>query len=133
MVVSAGTYVRALVRDLGVALGCGAAVASLRRTAIGPLSVDGALAVPADKGALRDAARGTLVPIDAMPLDLPSVILTSPADSARFSAGVAVTIDPVPLEGETLAAVRGPEGTLLGVGLAAGRSLSPRVVLPREG
>jgi tRNA U55 pseudouridine synthase TruB len=30
MVVSAGTYVRALVRDLGAFLGCGAAVASLR-------------------------------------------------------------------------------------------------------
>lgn len=32
---SKGTYVRSLVRDLGEALGCGAAVSALRRTAIG--------------------------------------------------------------------------------------------------
>ncbi len=133
MVVSAGTYVRALVRDLGVALGCGAAVASLRRTVIGPLSVDGALAVPADKQALRDAVRGRLIPIDAMPLELPSVVLTSDADSSRFAAGVAVTIDSATLAPETLAAVRSPAGTLLGVGYASEGSLRPRVVLPREG
>ena len=32
---SKGTYVRSLVRDLGEALGCGATVSALRRTAIG--------------------------------------------------------------------------------------------------
>ena len=40
--VSTGTYVRALARDLGRALGCGAHLDSLRRTAVGPFSVDDA-------------------------------------------------------------------------------------------
>jgi tRNA pseudouridine55 synthase len=48
-----GTYVRALARDLGAALGCGAYCATLRRTGIGPFSVD-------------DAGR-FLEPVDAVP------------------------------------------------------------------
>lgn len=39
-----GTYIRALARDIGDALGCGALCASLRRTKIGELSVDDAVA-----------------------------------------------------------------------------------------
>lgn len=44
---STGTYVRALVRDLGRALGCGATLASLRRVRIGPYRV--AEALPLDR------------------------------------------------------------------------------------
>lgn len=40
LTVSTGTYVRALARDLGEALGCGAHVTAMRRTGIGPVSVD---------------------------------------------------------------------------------------------
>ncbi|CED91184.1 tRNA pseudouridine(55) synthase TruB [Actinomyces succiniciruminis] len=36
---SSGTYVRALARDLGTALGCGAHLTALRRTEVGPFSV----------------------------------------------------------------------------------------------
>ncbi len=43
LVCSAGTYVRALARDLGEALGCGAYVLELRRCAIGPYRVEDAL------------------------------------------------------------------------------------------
>jgi tRNA pseudouridine55 synthase len=38
-----GTYVRTLVHDMGTALGCGAALASLRRTRIGPYKVEDAV------------------------------------------------------------------------------------------
>lgn len=38
-----GTYIRALARDLGEALGCGAHLSSLRRTAVGAFHVDQAL------------------------------------------------------------------------------------------
>jgi tRNA pseudouridine55 synthase len=40
---SAGTYIRALARDLGVALGCGAHLRSLRRTAVGSFVIDEAV------------------------------------------------------------------------------------------
>jgi tRNA pseudouridine55 synthase len=38
-----GTYIRSLARDLGVALGTGGHLQSLRRTAVGPYHVDQAL------------------------------------------------------------------------------------------
>src|SRR5262249_47965477 len=43
IVCGSGTYVRALVRDLGERLGCGAVMTSLRRTFIGPFTVETAL------------------------------------------------------------------------------------------
>ena len=132
IVVSTGTYVRALVRDLGVALGCGAAVASLRRTTIGPLRVDDALNLPGQRASLRDAIRSRLIPIDAMPLDLPSIALTSPVDAMRFAAGGVVTVDPARPQDAVLAAVRDDGGRLLGVGQAGDGILRPRMVLPRE-
>ena len=42
MTVSTGTYVRAVARDLGRALGCGAHVIEMRRTAIGPAGAESA-------------------------------------------------------------------------------------------
>jgi len=44
--VSGGTYLRSLARDIGTALGCGAHLGTLRRTAVGPLRL--ADAVPPD-------------------------------------------------------------------------------------
>jgi len=40
---SSGTYVRALARDIGEKLGCGAYLTALRRTSIGPYRVDNAV------------------------------------------------------------------------------------------
>jgi tRNA pseudouridine55 synthase len=131
MVVSTGTYVRAVVRDLGTVLGCGAAVASLRRMAIGPLSVDAALSPPAERDLLRGAVSDHLIPIDAMPLDLPSVALPSPVDATRFAAGGVVSLPAELVEDSALAAVRDDDGHLLGVGRRAAGTLEPRMVLPR--
>ncbi len=46
VVVRGGYYVRALVRDLGRALGCGAHLAGLRRTSIGPYEDPGGGGAP---------------------------------------------------------------------------------------
>jgi tRNA pseudouridine55 synthase len=55
--VSAGTYVRSLARDIGAALGCGAHLTALRRTAVGPLRLADAVAPEAVTwDALQDAA-----------------------------------------------------------------------------
>lgn len=131
MVVSAGTYVRAVVRDLGLALGCGAAVASLRRTAIGPLDVVGAVTFPRERSSWGDAFRSGLIPLDAMPLDLPSVALHSAGDAHRFAAGGFVPIDTAHLRDTSQVAVRDEGGRLLGVGDAIQGTVRPRVVLPR--
>ncbi|MBI2645336.1 tRNA pseudouridine(55) synthase TruB [Candidatus Uhrbacteria bacterium] len=43
--VSSGTYIRALARDIGVHLGCGAYCETLKRTAIGPYSLTDAIRI----------------------------------------------------------------------------------------
>lgn len=72
---SAGFYVRSLARDLGEALGTGAHLAALRRTASGEFTIDGAVALEhalADLEAARRAAR----PLRDLLLDCPAVRLT---------------------------------------------------------
>lgn len=51
VVCSTGTYIRALARDLGAALAVGGHLTALRRTRVGPFSVEGALPVLADRDA----------------------------------------------------------------------------------
>jgi tRNA pseudouridine55 synthase len=53
---SKGTYVRALARDVGADLGVGAHLTALRRTAIGPYTVEAAWALDALVTALTDEA-----------------------------------------------------------------------------
>jgi tRNA pseudouridine55 synthase len=69
---SSGTYVRALARDLGAALGCGGAAATIRRTAVGAFRADEAVPLHA----LRDRPLAeTLVPLDRALAHLPRVEL----------------------------------------------------------
>lgn len=63
---SAGTYIRALARDLGEDLGCGAYLAALTRTASGPFRVSEAHELDTVRAALTDgSAAGILLPVDA--------------------------------------------------------------------
>jgi tRNA pseudouridine55 synthase len=119
------------VRDLGADLGCGAAVASLRRTAIGPIRVEDASGLPLEPGALREAARERLIPIDAMPLTLASIVLRSPADGVAFCSGRTVALAGEPATDTGMFAVRDESGRLLGVGSTGEGTLRPRVVLPQ--
>ncbi len=58
--VSTGTYVRSLARDMGRALSCGAHLKSLRRTSIGPFSVESAVTLDdLDAGRIGAAATRT--------------------------------------------------------------------------
>jgi tRNA pseudouridine55 synthase len=132
LVVSAGTYVRAAVRDLGALLGCGAAVASLRRVGIGPFEVADAIVPPEGRAELRDAVRQRLVSLDAIPLSLPSLLLTTQTQAVAFRAGRAVIAIEAEPPDERLVAVRDADGRLLGVGTAGGVELKPRVVLSEK-
>ena len=62
---SAGTYVRALARDLGERLACGAYLAALVRTASGPFALTGAHTLEAIRqGAADGTLEGLLLPLD---------------------------------------------------------------------
>jgi tRNA pseudouridine55 synthase len=84
---SKGTYVRTLAEDIGAALGCGAHLSSLRRTASGPLTIEAAITLDA-LAALPDADRDThLLPPDALLADWPEHRLPA-HDAARFLTGL---------------------------------------------
>lgn len=61
---SKGTYMRSLARDVGAALGCGAHLASLRRTAVGDLRVEDAIPWEELKRLRAQDLRATLWPAE---------------------------------------------------------------------
>jgi len=90
--VSRGTYVRTLAHDLGEALGCGAHLTSLRRTAIGSYHVEAALRPDAASGSTVEAFRARALP-PARAVDfLPSVRLL-PEEAARLKHGHAPVVE----------------------------------------
>jgi tRNA pseudouridine55 synthase len=80
-----GTYIRSLARNLGERLGCGALVQRLRRTRVGPFTVDEALTLEAE----ASTARARLLPIELAVAELPRVILPD-AELHRLCRGQAV-------------------------------------------
>jgi tRNA pseudouridine55 synthase len=108
---SKGTYVRVLAEDLGRALGCGAHLAALRRTRVGPLELDDAVSVAALEEMEPEARRACLRPVDALLGTLPSVTL-DPELTARFRQGQRLAIDAQPRGGRIR--VYGADTTLLG-------------------
>lgn len=99
---SKGTYVRTLVEDLGEALGPGAHVSALRRTALGPFGEDvrlcrlDALAATAEHG--LEALDEALLPMEAALTDWPDVRL--PDDAAFYvRQGQAVWVPKAPADG----------------------------------
>jgi tRNA pseudouridine55 synthase len=82
-----GTYVRSLARDLGERLGCGALVQTLRRTHVGPFTVEGALTLDAD----AETARGRVLPMEMAVADLPRLVLPE-RDVKRLCQGQTVAV-----------------------------------------
>jgi tRNA pseudouridine55 synthase len=117
---SAGTYVRALARDLGEACGSAAHLAALRRTGSGRFTVDEARSVD-------DMERGdfTLLPPGAAVRHLPAQQLDD-LDARRICRGQNVTALP-DLRGDVAALCHGDD--LIAVGVRDGESWRPKVVL----
>lgn len=133
---SAGTYVRALARDLGDRLGCGAYLGGLVRTASGPFTLDGALTLDALRAAAAaggpDGIRALLLPPDTGLEALPAVTLSeSEIDDAakgRFvrpsgGVGAAPADEPVRLIDSS--------GVIVGIGRRDGNRIAPTKILPR--
>jgi tRNA pseudouridine55 synthase len=118
--VSAGTYIRALARDLGERLGVGGHLTALRRETIGELHVDHA--VPAD----RIEAGVPLLPPHAVLPGLPAVELD--AAGVADAAHGRVLAGPPELDGPALLM---HDGRLVAVARAASGRLQPEVVLER--
>ncbi len=116
VVCGGGTYVRVLVADVGDALGCGAHLTELRRTAIGAFAVERA-SPPEDPGMPKPMA-------DAV-AHLPRVVL-DPEEAV--AAGHGRVLGPTGLHGPY--AVFSPEGALVGVYEDDGTKGRPAVIVP---
>jgi tRNA pseudouridine55 synthase len=111
---SKGTYIRTLVEDLGRALGCGAHLEALRRTAAGSFRIGDAVTLEqlqAASGAERDR---WLLPLERLLAGLPRVDLAEPV-AGRFARGQAIRLEE-PRQGRC--SVYGGNGEFLGIGEA---------------
>ena len=122
---SKGTYVRTLAEDIGAALGSGAHLAALRRTACGRFSVHDAVTLDT-LSALPEPLRARhLLSLPALLAGLPRTEL-DPEQAARFRNGQVLKAFP----GQGLCAVYGADGVLIGLGQAdPGGTLRPQRLL----
>ena len=133
VVASSGFYVRALARDLGARLGCGAHLASLRRLRSEPFGVDEALPLDEAESLGRSLADRLLTPAAALP-DLAAVRITE-AGLTRAAHGN--PLGPEHLQNRALPPPtgRGPvkllaaDGRLVALAHSRGGALHPVVVL----
>jgi tRNA pseudouridine55 synthase len=133
---SAGTYVRALARDLGARLDTGAYLGALIRTASGPFHLDAARSLDEIRSAAAatgpDGIRDLLLPPDTGLEALPAVSLTSDeiadANQGRFvrpAAGLRDAPDGAPLR------LLDTEGAIVGMGRRDGPRVAPTKILHR--
>jgi tRNA pseudouridine55 synthase len=132
-----GTYVRALARDLGIALGSLAHVTELRRTRVGPFAEEAAISLAklqelGHSAAGRDALLSVLQPVETALDDIPALAIGG-QDAARLKRG-----QPVLLRGRDAPILKGPvyatsRGSLVAVGEVSRGELRPTRVFNLPG
>ncbi len=91
-----GTYIRSLARDLGQRLGCGGFIVALRRTRVGPFTVEDAVSLDADAA----IALARVLPPSAAVSELPRVVL---ADRAVAKLRQGQTVSALPMDAAKVA------------------------------
>lgn len=111
---SAGTYIRSLAHDLGVALGTVAHLAELRRTAAGNFTLDDAHTLEQVEAAAQAGTLGDLLLPLGAGLGLP-VITVDEKTALRFGQGQRVVLERAADPTQDLALATSEEGTALGI------------------
>ena len=122
---SKGTYIRTLAEDIGAALGCGAHLIGLRRTAIAHFSLQGACSwqqLEAMTEAERDAC---VLPLESLMPDMP-VLQLDAMQIKRLAQGQRLGLDTGLPDGKVR--LHGPQG-FIGTGMLQGRRLAPERLL----
>lgn len=128
---SAGTYIRSMARDLGEALGCGGALASLRRTEALGFGLEAAVTIPQLQA---HPAPATLVqdPKQTLLALYPHHQL-SPEEHSRWRCGQMLPMSTALPVGQVVA-VLNPAGALAGMAIIrSSGQLQPRLVLDPRG
>ncbi|WNJ90670.1 tRNA pseudouridine(55) synthase TruB [Bosea sp. 685] len=121
-----GTYVRAIARDLGLALGCLGHVAHLRRTRVGPFSVADAASVESLRES-QEAATAALLPVKTALALIPEIVVHRDA-ALRLKRGQSVLLRgrDAPVEAQAVYATSG--GVLIATGSIDNGELVPHRV-----
>lgn len=126
---SKGTYVRTLAEDIGAALGVGAHLSALRRTAAGGMDLRRASTLDALQGLAETERDARLLPLEALLADLPRLELDE-QQARRFCNGQRIQLSG---GGSGLCAVFGPQQRVLGLAEhAAGGLLRPLRLIARS-
>jgi tRNA pseudouridine55 synthase len=120
---SSGTYIRALARDLGADLGVGGHLTALRRTRIGPFTIDNASELEG-----IDVAAGLIAPAAAASTLFETVTL-SDSHTIDLTHGKRFSVDAP--DGSPVAAVT-TDGRLVGLVTIAGGRLTPIINFPTD-
>ncbi len=124
---SAGTYIRAIARDLGQRLGNAAYLGALARTASGPFVLEDAVSLEAIRAAAAESPSGLaplLLPIDAGLDAYPEITLT-PDETEAIARGQFVSpAGGIASPGERYR-LRTPDGALAAIASRAGGRLAP--------
>ncbi|QWL29957.1 tRNA pseudouridine(55) synthase TruB [Rathayibacter toxicus] len=123
---SSGTYIRALARDLGLALGVGGHLTALRRTKIGPFAVTEAAALDD-----LDVASAVLSPI-AVAGKLFPLLRLSAQEAADLANGKRIRVPEAAVSAKGLLAAVGPGERLIGLAERRGAQLVSTVNFPSE-
>ena len=122
---SKGTYIRTLAEDIGAALGCGAHLIGLRRTAIAHFDLNDGYNWP-QLAAMSDEERAACVlPLESLMPDMPKLQLDA-VQIQRLAQGQRLGLDTGLPDGKV--SLHGPQG-FIGVGLLQGRRLAPERLL----
>ncbi len=118
---SKGTYVRTLAEDIGNALGCGAHLQGLRRTAIARFSLNHAYTLPQLEAMTSLERDACLLPLDCMLMALPRLDLDA-VQLGRMAQGQRLGLDLLLADGQLRLYA---EGEFVGLGELLGRRLAP--------
>ena len=123
----AGTYIRAIARDVGEALGVGGHLRALRRTRVGIHSVEGA--VPLEALGDEERVRAAVIPPLEAVSHMPRLVVDESGIAALRHGRAVPAADDLP-EARPVA-IASAEGELLAIGERAGREVRPRKVFVR--
>lgn len=127
--VSKGTYIRTLAEDIGLALGCGAHLRSLRRIATGPFRAEQCIGLQELEALSEPERMARLLPVESLLAGHTRVVL-EPEDAGRFLSGMRRRGG---WRDTPHAAVFGEPGTLLGTAhVRAGELIPSRLLSPIE-
>ena len=121
---SSGTYIRALARDIGEALGVGGYLIGLRRTAVGPFGLDSSRTLE-ELGA-DDAEASLSLSLDAAALQRYPVIQITDSEAVDLSQGKRLAARELP--GELCAAQR-PDGKVVALVQASDKGVKTEFVI----